>query len=68
MAKIKIEACRVINVFELSNQGLSDNCKGGNHVDCTDCMCKCHVPGTMENLSRNIAKLDRKRPGIGETL
>ena len=52
----------------LSNQGLSDNCKGGNHVDCSDCICKCHVPGTMENLSRNIAKLDRKRPGIGETL
>lgn len=52
----------------LSNQGLSDNCKDGNHVDCADCMCKCHVPGTMENLSRNIAKLDRKRPGIGETL
>jgi hypothetical protein len=47
---------------------LSDNCKGGNHVDCADCLCKCHIPGTMENLAKNIARLDRKRPGIGETL
>jgi hypothetical protein len=31
-------------------------------------MCKCHIPGTMEHLARNIAKLDKKRPGIGETL
>ena len=52
----------------LATQGLSDYCKGGNHVDCTDCMCKCHIPGTIENLSKNIARLDRKRPGIGETL
>jgi len=52
----------------LAAQGLSDHCKGGNHVDCSDCMCKCHIPGTIENLSKNIAKLDRKRPGIGETL
>ncbi|WP_187147605.1 hypothetical protein [Candidatus Nitrososphaera gargensis] len=51
-----------------TTQGLSDHCKGGNHVDCADCMCKCHIPGTIENLAKNIAKLDRKRPGIGETL
>jgi len=52
----------------LATQGLSDHCKGGNHVDCSDCMCKCHIPGTIENLAKNIAKLDRKMPGIGETL
>jgi hypothetical protein len=31
-------------------------------------MCRGHIPGTMENLAKNIALLDRKRPGIGETL
>ncbi|MDQ4016477.1 MAG: hypothetical protein M3136_12030 [Thermoproteota archaeon] len=52
----------------LATQGLSDHCKAGYHVDCNDCMCRCHIPGTIENLAKNIAKLDRKRPGIGETL
>jgi hypothetical protein len=52
----------------LATQGLSDTCKAGSHVDCNDCMCRCHIPGTIENLAKNIAKLDRKRPGIGETL
>jgi hypothetical protein len=52
----------------LATQGLSDHCKVGSHVDCNDCMCRCHIPGTIENLAKNIAKLDRKRPGIGETL
>ncbi len=66
MAKLKLRNAECY--LFLSNQGLSDNCKGGNHIDCSDCMCRCHVPGTIENLSRNIAKLDRKRPGIGETI
>jgi hypothetical protein len=26
------------------------------------------VPGTMEFLSRNIAKLEKERPGLGESL
>jgi hypothetical protein len=52
----------------LATQGLSDHCKAGSHIDCNDCMCRCHIPGTIENLAKNIAKLDRKRPGIGETL
>jgi hypothetical protein len=52
----------------LTTQGLSDHCKAGSHIDCNDCMCRCHIPGTIENLAKNIAKLDRKRPGIGETL
>lgn len=66
-AKLKMEDCRQ-NPLLLSAQGLSDNCRAGNHVDCGDCMCRCHIPGTMENLAKNIALLDRKRPGIGETL
>jgi len=65
--KIEIEDCSQ-NSLLLSAQGLSDSCKGGNHVDCNECMCRCHIPGTIENLSKNIARLDRKRPGIGETL
>lgn len=52
----------------MSTTKLSDDCKSGNHVDCNDCLCRCHIPGTMENLAKNIAKLDRKRPGIGENL
>ncbi len=47
---------------------ISQYCKRNNHIECTDCMCKCHIPGTMENLSKKIAKLDRKTPGIGETI
>gem|GEM_PF-1115089 len=64
--KLKIEEQRKVPL--LLSMELSDNCKGGNHVDCTDCLCRCHIPGTMENLAKNIARLDRKRPGIGETL
>jgi len=52
----------------LSTTTVSEYCKGGNHLDCSDCLCRCHIPGTMENLAKNIAKLDRKRPGIGESL
>ncbi|MDP9015760.1 MAG: hypothetical protein M3M87_03260 [Thermoproteota archaeon] len=58
----------LLQLVLLSTQGLSDDCKAGSHADCNDCMCRCHIPGTIENLSKNIAKLDRKRPGIGETL
>jgi len=52
----------------MSNKGLSDLCKKNNHLDCNDCMCNCHIPGTMENLAKKIAKLDRTMPGVGETL
>jgi len=58
----------LLQLLLLSTPGLSDDCKAGSHVDCNDCMCRCHIPGTIENLAKNIAKLDRKRPGIGETL
>ncbi|HET9774517.1 MAG TPA: hypothetical protein VFP25_05980 [Nitrososphaeraceae archaeon] len=47
---------------------ISENCKKNKHVDCNECMCNCHIPGTMENLAKKIAKLDKTIPGIGETL
>jgi hypothetical protein len=47
---------------------LSNNCKNGNHIDCKECVCKCHIPGTMEYMSRNIARLEKERPGLGESL
>jgi hypothetical protein len=47
---------------------ISENCKKNKHVECNECMCNCHIPGTMENLAKKIAKLDKTIPGIGETL
>ncbi len=47
---------------------LSDYCKKLKHVECKECMCNCHVPGTIENLARKISLLDKQNPGIGETL
>ena len=47
---------------------LSDPCKNLKHSDCKECMCNCHVPGTMENLARKISLLDKKEPGLGETI
>ncbi len=52
----------------MMNQGLSEFCKKNHHVDCSDCICNCHIPGTMENLAKKIAKLDKTIPGYGETL
>ena len=45
---------------------LSELCKNSKHADCKECMCNCHVPGTMENLARKISLLDKTNPGIGE--
>ncbi|WP_172602322.1 hypothetical protein [Candidatus Nitrosocosmicus franklandus] len=47
---------------------LSNYCKNLNHIECDDCMCNCHVPGTMENLARKISMLDKTNPGLGETI
>lgn len=47
---------------------LSNSCKTQKHVECDDCMCNCHVPGTIENLARKISMLDKNTPGIGETI
>jgi hypothetical protein len=52
----------------MREQGFSEQCKNGSHVDCKDCMCNCHIPGTMDNLAKNIARLERKMPGLGESL
>ncbi|HEX5519427.1 MAG: hypothetical protein ACTHJ7_08130 [Candidatus Nitrosocosmicus sp.] len=47
---------------------LSELCKISKHSECTECMCNCHVPGTLENLARKISLLDKKNPGIGESI
>jgi len=52
----------------MNSAEISHYCKRGNHIECADCMCHCHIPGTIENLAKNIAKLDKKTPGIGETI
>ena len=52
----------------MGNQGFSDHCKNGNHVECEECICNCHIPGTMDNLAKNIARLERQSPGLGESL
>jgi hypothetical protein len=51
-----------------SKQGFSENCINKNHIDCDDCMCTCHIPGTMANLAKNVARLDKTMPGLGESL
>jgi hypothetical protein len=50
------------------DQRFSKHCKNGNHVDCEDCMCNCHIPGTIDNLAKNIARLERRVPGLGESV
>jgi hypothetical protein len=50
------------------SKAASESCRIGKHIDCSDCLCNCHVPGTIENLSRNIALLEKTRPGIGESI
>lgn len=52
----------------MSKIDLSKDCKNRDHLECDDCICKCHIPGTMENLARKIAKLERQVPGFGESL
>jgi hypothetical protein len=47
---------------------LSELCKNSKHADCIECMCNCHVPGTIENLARKISLLDKTNPGIGESI
>lgn len=57
------------NIFSIMDkQGFSENCTSGNHLDCKDCMCNCHIPGTMAHLAKNVAILEKKIPGLGESL
>lgn len=61
---------KLVNIVKctMNRKELSNNCKNGNHIDCEECVCKCHIPGTMEYMSRNIARLEKERPGLGESL
>jgi hypothetical protein len=52
----------------MSTTSISGDCKSNRHLECVDCMCKCHIPGTMENLAKKIAKLEKETPGVGESL
>ena len=42
---------------------LSELCKNSKHADCIECMCNCHVPGTMENLARRYLCLTKQTQG-----
>lgn len=61
---------KLVNIVKctMNRKELSNSCKSGNHIDCEECVCKCHIPGTMEYMSRNIARLEKERPGLGESL
>jgi len=52
----------------MNEHEVSSDCKNKNHLDCNDCLRKCHIPGTMENLARKIAKLEKQTPGLGDSL
>ena len=52
----------------MGKEGFSEKCNSGNHIDCKDCICNCHIPGTMANLAKNLAKVERNLPGLGESL
>ena len=55
-------------INSMSITDISDECKVNKHVDCKYCMCRCHIPGTMENLAKRIAKIEKDEPGFGESL
>ena len=64
---IKLKLVNIVK-YTMNRKELSNSCKNGNHIGCEDCVCKCHIPGTMEYMSRNIARLEKERPGLGESL
>ena len=67
--KTKVKIRIRVNVFYImAKQGFSEKCNNGNHLDCKDCMCSCHIPGTMAHLAKNVAILEKKTPGLGESL
>jgi hypothetical protein len=55
-------------IYMMNRKELSNSCRNGNHIDCEECVCRCHIPGTMEYMSRNIARLEKELPGLGESL
>lgn len=64
---IKLKLVKTVKCT-MNRKELSNSCKNGKHIDCEECVCKCHIPGTMEFMSRNIARLEKERPGMGESL
>ena len=52
----------------MGKQGFSEKCNNGNHLDCKDCMCSCHIRGTMAHIAKNVAILEKRTPGLGESL
>lgn len=58
----------ILSSLLMSATSISGDCKSNRHLECVDCMCKCHIPGTMENLAKKIAKLEKETPGVGESL
>jgi len=60
--------CITLSSILMSTTCISGDCKSNRHLECVDCMCKCHIPGTMENLAKKIAKLEKDTPGVGESL
>ena len=58
----------ILSSLIMSATSISGDCKSNRHLECVDCMCKCHIPGTMENLAKKIAKLEKETPGVGESL
>jgi hypothetical protein len=63
----KLKLVKVV-IYMMNRKELSNSCRNGIHIDCEECVCRCHIPGTMEYMSRNIARLEKERPGLGESL
>ena len=60
--KLKIRI-RVKSFHIMAKQGFSEKCNNGSHLDCKDCMCNCHIPGTMAQPCKergNIGKKDTR--------
>jgi hypothetical protein len=52
----------------MNEHEVSSESKNQNHLHRNAGHCKCHIPGTMENLARKIAKLEKQTPGLGDSL
>jgi hypothetical protein len=70
LSRLWLRKLKLVSIVKctMNRRELSINCRKGNHIDCKECECKCHIPGTMEYMSRNIARLEKERPGLGESL
>ena len=70
LSRLWLTKLKLVSIVKctMNRKELSTSCRNGNHIDCQECVCKCHIPGTMEYMSRNIARLEKERPGLGESL